>query len=761
MVVVEPEPLPLDCQVVSCYYAKDPLIGNLPVIVFHGPSTTTNSTLNSSRIQAHIFSLAGYQVFPRLTIAPTSPLYSAVHLLPEEQQGDEIARGLAISLLKYFSEIPNAVRQCILDLVTVGRPDEKAPPMLDGAHAADLASRMEKLENGSHIATHLLTALAHKSLSWTDVDVILPRDSVAKVVTPDSLADLEEKSAFVDDGRPLIDYGKFTEIVELFGSPSFLPTSRIRRAPSRPTASSKSRTLNQNQIQSIQRDMQELLETEKNYVMKMYDLANSVAAEYIRNAGTDSLGLGSESEKAMKQLFPPSLNEIVKLNDEFLSCLIKLMENDDGQTEANAGGNHAKWITERDPTGADAFAKILLEFTPRFRQPYRDYARASDQFPSILNELLRDSASGIARFLHQTGEQRLRAWLIEPVQRLPRYTLLIDNIVNQLPADHPAMSRLLKAKDTIVEICALDEEDEDDKSKPLKHLKALVHKWPENLAPTGRLLTAVDVIELKAPYSADVRVKDEPQSMLILFPNYLLILRKAIGAPLSARGLLAEVDRPGLATRNVQATGIAGAQAYPLTLAYAFKLSETRLTESSEGRIICLASVQKAINDKYNPESSTTTTRVYALLGSYEGKAARFNEEIARARVEYRFPEKMREDERWGLRSISPYNHDSLGIVSAVFARDLETDKDKRRVLHGRVRVVIQDVNEHVENTAWEDEDPDVEITAKVSLMGHSKYRLEFRGFDENSSLDNIKADDFVNVFLKRCKSNLSFLYVI
>src|SRR4051812_33026884 len=96
------EELALSQDQVTLYYTTDAQLGHLPVLVFHGPSTTSNSTHNSSRIQIHIFTGAGFTSYPRLTVSPNSPFYESVAHLTREQQGDEICRGISFGLTKYF-----------------------------------------------------------------------------------------------------------------------------------------------------------------------------------------------------------------------------------------------------------------------------------------------------------------------------------------------------------------------------------------------------------------------------------------------------------------------------------------------------------------------------------------------------------------------------------------------------------------------------------------------------------------------------------
>ena len=709
---------------------------NEPVLVFHGPSTTTNSTQNTSRIQAHIFSAAGFQSFPRLTISPTSPLYTAVHQLPLEEQGDEISRGLAICLFKYFSEIPRTVKDRILELSTTNTK-QSIPSLFDSHHAADLAGRMAPADNTSAVATQLLNALSAQSLSWLDVDVILPAKSTKRLDHSKPALIARETILGTGDAARNIDYGVFSDVVESFGIPSFLPSSRLRRAPSRPTAGNRSRVLSDDQKQALQREMKELFETEKSYVAKLRQLAQSAPARYSRD---EIRSYPREPKaKALKQLFPSSLADIEKLNVEFLGQMEELIEE----------GSMSR-PTERDPTGADAFAKLLLQFLPRFKDHYQSYLRASANFSTTLNDLLRDVNSSFADAVRQSGEQRLRSLLIEPVQRLPRYSLFIDNMVNQLPADHPAMSKLLRVKDTIAEICALEQDEATDNSRLISVLNNLIADWPARFAPEGRLITAVDVTELSPPFLARSSQR-EAQSLLLLFANYVLVVRRLASNALSARGLLAEVDRTSPDPHQMSHNS----QSRLLNLTYLYELRHTNFTESKDGALVHLAHVSESLKDEVISADSdsrvsfSTDTRVFVLLGSYEGKAARWTEEVAKAKIEYRFPEHMREDEGWSLRQLGS-GKDGLGLVSAVFEDDRSSSQGARRRHPGRTQVLVEQTKGAVAGVAWENKDLNADILAQVTVYGSHRYRLDFMCRGEATTIDNVEAEHFISVLTKK-----------
>ena len=747
MVVVVPGPASLDLERLSAYYVKDRLIGNLPVVIFHGPSTTTNSTLNSSRIQAHVFSIAGFTSYPRLTIAPTSPLYLAVHLLPEEQQGDETSRGLAVSLLKYFTEMPRAVKECLEDLVASNQPDGRALIMFDAEHAARLAAKMVRLENTEAVADHITTGLAEKSISWVDLDVVLPPHLITTQDQFVSPASEDGTNAMHCDDPSTVSYGygDFTELVDMFGAPAFLPSSSLRRAPSRPLAATGPKVLAPDAKAKLHREMWELLDTEGAYVIKLDDLKQNVTA------GGAKLGESnvSTSEKALQDLFSGCLEQITAVNTEFLGYLRRLMAED--EDEHRGSPTESRWITERDPTGIEAFAKLLLQYFPRFKTCYQEYLRASPQFPKLLKEVVRESTTTFAHNLQGVGEQQLRSWLIEPVQRLPRYSLYIDNMINQLPASHAALSKLLKAKDIITDICAL-ESGAAGARLVVERMRTLVSKWPATLAPGGRLITAFGAVELLPPYRTPSVAREGTQCLLALFSDCILVLKKMPHCTLSARGLLAEVDRPASAPSSI-ASPSESQPAQQLTMSNYFVLSETKFTEAHEGQVLFLSSLQPTPQDDPDGEPTYVARgRCYYLADSHEGKAARWSEEVAKARIEDRYPERIRDSEKWTLRSKGA-EPGRLGLVSAIFEQESEESASSTRRASGSIRVVLAGDGGGRQSSQPVAADPAADITVSISILGPARYQVEFRGNNDHTSTDHVSTADFVPVFLKRLEN--------
>lgn len=732
MVTINPALPALLSDTVSLYYTRDALLDNLPVVIFYGPSITANTTHNSSRIQAHVYSLAGFQSFPRLTIAPTSPVYAAVHHLPAEKQGDEVCRGLAVSLLSYFAGVPKATKETLRDHVARRRPNRLAPAMFDEMHAGDLAANMVKADGSKQSIAYLMSALSPRVLSWIDMDIVLPPGTIERVMSGKGV---DQAPSVGDDGLPLYQYGVFDSLINSLGSPTFLPTSKLKRAPSKPTAHSKSKSLTKDQKISLRREMCELLDTEMRYVDKMNEVVHRMAKEF------GSKNNISAANKIVEKLFPESLERILTVNTAFHEEMERILEEteDEAIKDIEAAPVIEQSIVaskgrKRDATGTTTFAKTLLQWFPKFKTPYQDYMRSSADLSEILNEALRaDMPTSIK--IQEMGEQRLRSALIEPVQRLPRYSLLIDNMVNLLPATHPALSSLLKAKDVVTDICALDSSSSTDSSRAVACLRRLVQDWPANLSARGRLITAVDVVELEPPY---IEAAGGQAGILLLFPESCIFLRKNGFTALSARGIVAEVERPAIRIN-------APWDELPKTLIFSTEvtLPALRVSQSENGRLVWMN-----YSDTVSPNGSVahinTIAKVFALSSSYEGKAARLSEEIAKSRIEDRFPEMLRESDKWTLRTLTSPSG-GLGVLAAVFENG-RTDESNVPKSSSCIRAVVGGTASTKSILAA---DPIIGIAICVACLGNGIYRLDCRSNDGNASTDTTATEELYPLLLK------------
>lgn len=745
------EELALAPEHVTLYQTTDPLLGYLPFLVFHGASTTANFTLNSSRIQIHVFSPAGFVSYPRLTVQPNSPYYGAVRHLPRECQGDEIFRGLAFGLFKYFTELSDAVKVHLKKQYPSrsGTRPGSGPALFTEQHAADLAKSMVKSDNTADVIAILQGALQTQHISNIDIDLVLPPGSII----PLNNAELEEVP---DDEDDLLDptlrqYGMYTPLVRLWGEPVFLPTSKLRRAPSKPTSLNRGKSFTKDQKDDLRMKLAELVETEERYVAKVDELVNVVAAEFRQCAKNRPPGSISPSEAEVHKLFPESIDRILQLNSAFVQELRKALDETDedaatsSQNSVTRVGPSAK---HKDPSGALSIARLFLEWFPKFTDSYQDYIRASQHFPQLLNSFL-DKQSSFRQRVAQKGEQTVRSILIEPVQRLPRYSLLIDQIVGCLPITHPALQLMLRARDIIANICSMDE-PLVDKPQFTNRLRNMIESWPQSLEPQGRLVLAVDFAELGPPFSAETPSFGGPEmyGILLLFSDCVVLVRKKTTSSPTGKELIREIDKPSAAGLLASMTNAAGGPgSYELEFTGWHHLADVRFTESADGRLLWMTST-KEMRGAYTAEfgiGKAVTTRCLVLQESYEGKSGKMGEDVVKARVEGRFSEKERETPIWTLRSVRMPDS-NLCMHAAVFQEAAEQLVEGRRE-PAPIRIVV-------DNNRGTKGHPvghyGVEIVVEVRSGDLRRVRINTLGLNGKQYTDDVALEDFLPALSRR-----------
>jgi hypothetical protein len=748
MVVVVPSIPLLSPDIVSIFYVIDDLLARSPILIFYGPSATPTASANNSRIQAHIFTPAGFQSYPRLTISPSSPLYTAVNCLPREEQSDEICRGLAYSLFKYFSELPANVKQQWESQSSVIGALRSAPALFTDAHAAIIAQRMVKVDNVTEVIQDLHQALAEQCVSWLDLDVVLPPNSMKELDMGGRDSIMPDPSE-EDIARHI--YGEYAPLVELFGEAAFLPTSRLKRRPSKPTFCTTTGNFMRSQKETIRREFCELLDTEESYVGKMYDVVHSVAEDFREKAKAKAATSTSPGEEALKGLFPPSLDKILEVNSAFLDDLRRVVEeteNDainDIETTPENGTVMPPVPSRKDVTGTLSLAACMRSWFPRFAECYSDYTTAHSQMSHYLRQFMRETGSSFSQRMQETGEQRLMSMLIEPVQRLPRYNLYIDNILKQLPSKHAAVKGLLKARDIISEICSHDSMNVQP-DQMIEKLRKLIASWPSTFRPNGRLITAVDVVELSAPYRRENYSSRANFGIILLFSDCLVMVTKVTKQTITARGLLAQLDGTDVMRNDLKAGD--------LVYKEFFALGSFDVTEMDEGRLLQLLPVQDVQRQPLGPRrpgssrpssnSGDMSVHVYHLTGSYESKATRFCEELVQARVEGRFTEAERGSAKFEVRSATAPD---LSFFGAVFDGKLNTTE---RASPARVCIVIDPIK-HIETIRPGRNG--VEVAATLTTVNEGFFKLEMAGANDFSSKDHLTSNEFLPVLAKRRES--------
>ena len=680
-----------DCH---AFCATDFVLG--PTLAFYRRYTGEED--GCSYIEAHLLSQAGFQSYPKLAFDSSSPLYTVVYHLPTVKQQSEVYRALAIALLKYFSDLAKPVKEAILKAKSNAAPAGQGQAVaFDEMHAGDLAARLLELQSDT-LAGDLRSALTERFVSSIDVDVVL-RTNNGEEVSPDDLPENVER------------------FIENLGEPTDLTFAKLKRSASRaanPRPKEKTDEL-------IERELEELRQTEENYVAKLQQLMDEVVKPLKARAASKQGDLW-QLTREIDALFPTCLARIAELNQAFLEDIKT------GDIEAVASACESRF--------------------PDFKQPYQEYLRANADFPQLIARLQnKDKNGSFTRKLQQTGEQKLRSLIIEPVQRLPRYSLLIDNIIDLLPKDHPSLVALNNARDVISEICNLQTSGKDERSNSTKRLQSIIITWPMALRPKGRLIAAFDVLEILPPYNNST--SDNFSSVVLLFPDCVVFLRRPKSTSLLARGIMAEVDRQG-GGGSLESGTKRDSFGHDLVFGGWVDLANIKVASSDAGSTLWMV-LNSPLKDAIETRPAVPIMRKFHLMNQYEGRSMKVEAEFAKARLERRIGGATK-----GIIGLREIRHEGMTIWSCVW-------NDRKRYMEqkhkGTVLVYMDIVRGAPPGKELMDElgggvEVAMSVENRVSAAGTAQLRIETRSMNEYNSQDsNFNAEQFVPVFHTRiCK---------
>ena len=501
----------------TIYYAEDgPYLPR--ILVFYFPVQAIGSLASTSRIRTTILSAAGFKSYGAFSIAPNSSYYSAVHKLPEEKQRDDVYRGIAFALCRYFSDVSSEVKNAIDE----EHAHHGVATKWGQTHAAQVTCRMSKVINTEEI-----------------IEALRPFSKDRPTSPPTPLRPL----ASIRKTRPSFlpqDAGAhgISRIGHVFTPSKRIPSGPANRSPSISTPGSRKvsnapdpkHTVQQ--LESLRFKMCEFVDTEDRYITRLQELI-----ELVSNQGRTAKSLSSKfgSSRNQKTIhamlqFPSLLDQIKDLNLAFLDEIETTLHNSEDAALSfldSAADTHQLLQAAKDPMGILSFAKILLNHFPKFPMPYREYLDLHSQISSNLDQFLKEGTASI---------QTAPSLLMEPAQRISRYGLYIDTMLPHIPAHFTVAIRTLeKARRIIAEICEM----EPAASTILDSLRVEHEAKRKALSPTKLLSTLTlnrsnGTIREAPALTGSLREREGPR----LFPS--------LGRSLSRRQ--PKTSRPGLAT---------------------------------------------------------------------------------------------------------------------------------------------------------------------------------------------------------------------
>ena len=198
-------------------------------------------------------------------------------------------------------------------------------------------------------------------------------------------------------------------------------TTRAPALPPRPDAEAAPPT-------KRDRVVLELVETERSYVTSLCTLVDCFVKPLTIGTGTNS-GTASLMTPTESRLIFANVDHLYRLNSSLLASL----ENE---------------LSLRGPANA-RLGKIMFEFAPFFRV-YMSFIDRYQQQSRKLEDLCQEK-SGLLDLLAKCeanprcGGLVLKSFLIMPVQRIPRYKMLLHELAKRTPCEHPDADDIKKA----------------------------------------------------------------------------------------------------------------------------------------------------------------------------------------------------------------------------------------------------------------------------------------------------------------------------
>ncbi|KAI9000706.1 hypothetical protein BD414DRAFT_10534 [Trametes punicea] len=298
--------------------------------------------------------------------------------------------------------------------------------------------------------------------------------------------------------------------------------------------------------------IKELVNTERTYVKRLRILKTDYADPLRNFARSKETAIIAAYEA--KTLFG-NVDTLLPVNEAFLTDLEKM------ERTAHKGGPGVGDVALRH-------FKTLKGF-----ENYRQYYAKREEAQRIFEHEVKKSsrfAEYIDRVKYSTADARnkvgLRELLMEPVQRIPRYTLMFRTMLKHMSATDPQRAPLLEADEIASRIALAETDDQTKRAATLYSLTSAIDDFPVALVSNSRhFVTCIDVQDVIAPDPFMPVSSTGPAAALILhctlflFDDKLVIVKRPAeksGRTLAGLDEIEKVTKVGVHGRSAKKTGL-------------------------------------------------------------------------------------------------------------------------------------------------------------------------------------------------------------
>ncbi|THH09714.1 hypothetical protein EW146_g8604, partial [Bondarzewia mesenterica] len=319
------------------------------------------------------------------------------------------------------------------------------------------------------------------------------------------------------------------EPLHAFESGDSLPTESLNDELSGTNGPRRRALTDSSAIQDI---VNELVSTERSYVKRLHILKFDYAdplRTFARNKDTAIL-----PAYEAKTLFG-NVDNLLPVNESFLADLEKMVLPDGPQTVGYIGDVALRHFKEL--RGFDQYKQYYVKREEAQAIFEREMSKRSSGFAAYVDRIKYSSTDTKNRV-------GLRELLMDPVQRIPRYTLMFRTMIKRMHLGDPQRVKLLEADDIASRI-ALAETDEQTKRAAVMYcLGTTMDGFPPALVSNSRrFIDCVDVedISLDTPLPSSASgAASSPDSLhcsLFLFDDKLMIVKRPGNGEKSGRSL--------------------------------------------------------------------------------------------------------------------------------------------------------------------------------------------------------------------------------
>eukprot|EP01087_Luapelamoeba_hula_P013945 TRINITY_DN4027_c0_g1_i1.p1 TRINITY_DN4027_c0_g1~~TRINITY_DN4027_c0_g1_i1.p1 ORF type:complete len:897 (-),score=169.55 TRINITY_DN4027_c0_g1_i1:12-2702(-) len=258
---------------------------------------------------------------------------------------------------------------------------------------------------------------------------------------------------------------------------------------------------------------QEIYKTEKDFIESLRILF-SVYLDPIQARMEDSMWKGGSKRedevelKAFKGLYN-DLKVILAYNTKLLTDMKPIVEN------WNPNSKIARIFLD-----LSAFLKVYTQYVKGYEASRMEFTNAKRANPTFKRFLLEAEENNKEKLNgHDIG-----AFLIRPVQRIPRYLLLLKDLTKHTEKDHADYATLHQAWEAIEKVAVYIEEkaEEADNFHMVSSIQARFSNRAENLVSVGRKYVRQGELEASVPKKGKKRI----ERLFILFSDALVEAKK-------------------------------------------------------------------------------------------------------------------------------------------------------------------------------------------------------------------------------------------